>query len=123
MAFAQSPPSVEDAKATLQRQLQRLKPAAERNVVFKSVQAGAPSGQSYPFRVTAIVRDYSPGSPQSRNFGETCIGRMEDLVFTLVRNTFGEWEAQGRLTLGGTERTCLANPAEGVSSTPLSAIQ
>lgn len=33
--------------------------------------------KQYPFSVTGLIRDYGPGCPANRFYGDTCIGRME----------------------------------------------
>src|SRR5581483_5902059 len=87
----------------------------ERNVLFEDVRPGAPTGNSYPFQVTLTVRDYGPGYPANRYYGDTCVGRMDKWPFTLSRNAFGEWQVQGAMT---TSMQCKPNPAAGVSSIP-----
>src|SRR5581483_3301880 len=73
-AVAAGPPA-DTLKQVLTRKLMILKPseATERNVLFQSVQPG--SGMN-TFRVTAIIRDYSPGYPKNRYYGQTCTRRF-----------------------------------------------
>ena len=104
-----------------------VKPAdvTERNVVFLDVQAGAANGGAYPYQVTAIIRDYSPGYPANHFYGETCVGRLAGVRwrFIVIRNSFGEWQADGPVTLqSGEGRQCTPNPSEGVSSMPLAGL-
>src|SRR5215831_1705217 len=81
-AFAAGP-SADTLKQVLTRKLMILKPseASERNVLYQSVQPG--SGMN-TFRVTAIIRDYSPGYPKNRYYGQTCTRRFNATEFTLV---------------------------------------
>jgi hypothetical protein len=69
LATGASTPTAETLKQVLTKKLLALKPAsaAERNVLFQVVQVGRPRGESYPFRVTALVRDYDPGYPSERD--------------------------------------------------------
>jgi hypothetical protein len=116
-------PTADVLKQVLQKRLLSLKPGGmtERNVLFEDVKAGSPSGGGYPFQVTATVRDYGPGYPKNKFYGETCVGRMEKWPFVLRRDAFGEWQVEGRMTI--TEgRECKRNPSAGVSSMPLSGL-
>jgi hypothetical protein len=116
-------PSADTFKQVLTRQLMALKPTGftERNVLFEAVQPGVPSGGAYPFLVTATVRDYGPGYPSNRYYGQTCVGRMERWRFNMSRDEFGEWRVQGRMTI--TDGTCLDNPSAGASSQPLAQLR
>jgi hypothetical protein len=118
---ADDAPTVDTLKQVLEKRLQSLRPTGmtERNVIFQDVRPGRPSGASWPFQVTAVVRDYGPGYPPNRFYGETCVGRMEKWPFTLAKDAFGEWQVQGRMTITDA-RQCKPNPAEGVSAVPLS---
>ena len=64
-SFAQRAPGIDEAKQALNKKWQKLKPdsAAERDVLFEDVRAGRPTGGSYPFKVTALIRDYERGYP------------------------------------------------------------
>jgi hypothetical protein len=124
-ALAQTPPTVDTLKQVLEKRLQSLKPGGmtERNVLFQVVRPGTPNAGSYPFQVTAIVRDYGPGYPANRFYGETCVGRMNQWVFTLAPDAFGGWQVDGRMTVSlGPDLECKKNPAAGVSSIPLSSL-
>lgn len=125
-AFAQNPgpPSVEVAKQALEKRWQKLKPdgISERNILFQEVRAGRPEGASYPFQVTVLIRDYEPGYPANHYYGNTCVARIEQGVYTLEPDQFGGWNAQGRMTPDSNERRCEKNPAAGVSSIPLSSL-
>ena len=72
-------PSVDTLKQVLNKRLQSLRPdgMTERNVLFQEVRAGSPAPGSYPFQVTAVIRDYGPGYPANRYYGETCVSRLE----------------------------------------------
>lgn len=123
-AFAgEAPPSVDTLKQVLEKRLLSLKPTGhtERQVLFEDVRPGKASGGTYPFQVTATVRDYGPGYPANKFYGETCVGRMEKWPFELSRDSFGEWQVQGRMTI--TDSQCKANPAAGESSLPLATLK
>jgi hypothetical protein len=121
-------PDERGARQAIERKLMAAKPpdATERNVVLQEVVAGATNGGMYPYQVTMVVRDYSPGFPLNRYYGQTCISRVPrpGWTFNIVRNNFGEWQADGRTTLqSGEGRECTPNPSEGVSSVPLAGLQ
>lgn len=118
---ASSTPSVDTLKQVLDKRLQSLRPdgKTERNVLFEDVRAGKPNGNSYPFQVTLTLRDYGPGYPPNRYYGDTCVGRMEKAPFTLSRDAYDEWQVQGAMTIG---MQCKANPAAGVSSIPVTTL-
>ncbi|MBV9548382.1 MAG: hypothetical protein JO256_01765 [Alphaproteobacteria bacterium] len=114
-------PTAETFKAVLEKQLLNLKPdgMSERQVLFQQVTAGRPNGGYYPYTATLLVRDYGPGYPANRYFGETCIRRWNGAKFDLV-DQGGTWVVQGALTAPISD--CKPNPAAGVSATPLSAL-
>ena len=118
-------PSVDTLKQVLTARLKKLLPDGmnERTVLFQAVQAGTPSGNTYPFRVTALVRDYGRGYPSNHYYGQTCLGHLDELVFTLSPDAFGGWEVQGAMTPPLSTRECKNNTAEGVSSIPLAGLQ
>jgi len=120
-AVAAGPPA-DTLKQVLTRKLMILKPseATERNVLFQSVQPG--SGMN-TFRVTAIIRDYSPGYPKNRYYGQTCTRRFNGAEFVLVPSPSGAWDVQGAMTPPLDTQQCKPNPAEGVSSIPLASLQ
>jgi hypothetical protein len=95
----------------------------ERTVLFQEVRAGAPVGGSYPFQVTALVRDYGPGYPANRYYGETCVSRFEKARFTLSPDGFGGWQVEGAMTPSMANRQCKPNPSAGISSVPTSTLQ
>jgi hypothetical protein len=124
-AAAESGPTAETLKVVLTQRLAKLKPAdaLERNVLFQSVLAGRPDGSSYPFRVTALIRDYGAGYPRNRYYGQTCVGLLNEVVFTLTPDAFGGWNVQGAMTPPLDTVRCQANPADGVTSIPLASLQ
>jgi hypothetical protein len=117
-------PSTDVLKQVLEKQLLALTPEGvkERQVLYQSVAAAPKNGAFYPFRVTALIRDYGAGYPKNSYFGETCIGKMDGWVFNLSRSARGEWAIDGRMTVTDGKR-CEKNPAAGVSSIPLATLQ
>ena len=115
------PPTVNDLKQTLEAKLVSLKPPTftTRTVLYDDVEAGAPSGGAYPFVVTVNIHDYSPGTPATKDYGRTCLRRMENWTFALRSGKDG-WIVSGRMT--GADSVCMDNPAEGVSSIPLESL-
>jgi hypothetical protein len=125
LAF-QAAPNVDDLKRTLNKRLMDLKPEGytERNVLFQQVIAGRPSGASYPFRVTALIRDYGPGYPKNQYYGQTCVSKMNQRDFLMVPDAFGGWQVQGAMTVTASpDYTCKNNPAENASSFPLATLE
>jgi hypothetical protein len=117
-------PDIDAARQAIERKLMAAKPAdvTERNVVLREVVAGA----SGTYQATMMVRDYSPGFPANHFYGETCVAKVDrpGWTFSVVRNSLGDWQADGRTTLQQSEgRACKPNPAAGVSSQPLAGIQ
>lgn len=115
-------PSVAQFEQALDAQLQKLKPEGftERTVLFQDVRAGKPKGGFFPFEVTAVIHDYGPGYPKNRYFGETCVGTMDAWKFDMLKDEFGKWIVQGRMTVTGS--VCKNNPAAGLSSQPLAGL-
>ena len=111
-------PSVDTFKQAIDRRLLKLIPdgAIERQVLFGDITAGRTPGS---FRATVTIRDYGPGYPKNRYYGETCVGTLKEEDFSMSPDDFGGWRVEGRMTPDLRERTCKANPAEGVSSVPL----
>lgn len=121
---ADAAPTVDTLKQALERRLLSLKPTGmtERQVLFEEVRAGKP-GTTYPFQVTASVRDYGPGYPANKFYGETCVGRMEKWPFELRRDAFGDWQVEGRMSILTSDgRQCKPNPSASVSSIPLASL-
>lgn len=118
--FAQAP-NAATAQQALEKKWQKLRPdgVSERNVLFHQVQAGSPEGRTYPFRVSVTLRDYEPGYPRNRYYGNTCVAKIVDEVYTLEPDRFGGWDAQGKMTPDLRDKVCKPNPAAGVSSIPL----
>ena len=124
MARAQAP-TVETAKQLLQQRLQKLRPdgVSERNVLFQDVRAAAVNGADYPFQVTALIRDYEPGYPANRYYGQTCVSKMDQRKFIVSLDEFGQWKVEGAMTVtSGPDKTCKPNTAAGVSSIPLQSL-
>lgn len=115
-------PTPDVLKQVLTKRLLSLKPtgSTERQVLFQSVTPAAKKGAFYPFTVTALIRDYGPGYPANKFYGETCIGKMDNWVFNLSPGANGEWAIDGRMTVTGA--TCTRNPSAGVSSVPLASL-
>ena len=127
LAYAQrSIPNVEIAKQSLNRKWLKLKPdsVAERTVLFQEVIPGQPEagGSTFPFRVTVLIHDYEKGYPPNRYYGRTCVSRIEQEVYRLEPDSFGGWDAQGRMTPNMSDTRCQNNPSDGVSSIPLSSL-
>lgn len=121
---AQPAPSADILKHALTKKLQKLTPAGmtERQVLFQEVRAGTPTGASYPFQVTAVLRDYGPGYPANRFYGTTCVNHFDKARFALFRNEFGEWDVEGAMTPPLATQDCKPNPSGGVSAIPLSTL-
>lgn len=122
LRVAAPPPTVDDLKQTLEAKLVSLKPATfkARTVLYDDVEAGAPSGGAYPFVVTVNIHDYSPGTPAKKDYGRTCLRRMDQWTFALKAGKDGGWIVSGRMT--GADSVCMDNPAEGESSIPLESL-
>jgi len=118
-ASAQAP-TVETFKQAMTKSLQKLMITGytQRDVRFVSVLAGNLKNGAYPFRATIVVRDYGPGYPKNRYYGQTCVGKLVDEDYYMLPDDFGGWKVQGKLTPPASTQTCKNNPAEGVSSIP-----
>lgn len=123
LCLAQAP-SVDILKQVLEKRLLNLTPTGtkERQVLYQSVTAAPKNGAFYPFRVTALIRDYGTGYPPNGYFGETCVGKMDGWIFNLSQGSNGQWVVDGRMTVSDGVR-CAKNPAAGVSSIPLATLQ
>ena len=121
---AQGGPTSDEFKQVLNKKLQALLPTGmtERNVLFQDLKAGAKNGGTYLFMVTALVRDYGPGYPPNHYYGSTCVQRFENAQFSMYRNGFGQWDIDGALNPPAATGQCKDNPAEGVSSMPVSSL-
>lgn len=113
-------PSTEIFKEVFVKQLQHLKPVGyeRRTVKLVQVTPGKTVGGTTSFKVTAYIHDYDEGYPSNKYYGQTCLGKMDNWIFTLLKNDFGEWVVQGRFTV--TNNTCITNPSLGEESQPLS---
>src|SRR5438445_8981726 len=89
-ARAADQPSADVLKQALDKSLQSLRPTGttERNVLFQEVRPGTPNAGYYPFQVTLLIRDYGPGYPANKFYGETCVGKLEKEKFDVVRDQF-----------------------------------
>jgi hypothetical protein len=125
LAMAADAPSVDTLKQVLEHQLQKLRPPGftERNVLFQEVRAGTPTAGKYPYQVSVTIRDYGPGYPPNKYYGETCVGHMDKEPFELRRDAFGGWQVEGRMTVTTSDgKKCVPNPSAGVSSFPLASL-
>lgn len=115
-------PSVEQFKAALDAQLQKLRPEGftERTVLFEAVRAGASKPPRHTFVVTATIHDYGPGYPANGYYGQTCVGRMDGWEFDMLPNAAGEWIVQGRMTVS--DAKCQDNPAEGQAAVAVASL-
>lgn len=123
-SYAANAPSADTLKELLAKRLQSLRPTGttERQVLFQEVRAGTPNGGSYPFQVTAAIRDYGPGYPANRFYGETCVSRFDKAVFALSPDGFGSWQVEGAMTPSRDNTECKKNPSAGVSSIPIASL-
>ncbi len=117
-------PTLEEASQALDRAWIKLTPdgMTERNVLFESIEAGQPNGETYPFRVTVTTRDYGPGYPPNGYFGQTCVTKIPAEAYRLSRDAFGDWQVQGRMNVFDPGDRCEDNPAESATSIPLDSL-
>ena len=122
-ASASAQPTTTDLQQVLTAQLQKLKSTENtvRTVLFQTVRPGRANGSFYPFEVTATIHDYNPGYPPNKYYGQTCVGQMNAWKFDMLRNDFGDWIVQGRMTVS--DAVCKDNPSEGVSVVPVGSLQ
>src|SRR3954453_9178860 len=73
VAHAANRPDTSAFESAVEQRLQKLKPGdyTERNVHFVSVEQGKEQGGAYAFRATIAIRDYGPGYPANRYYGQT----------------------------------------------------
>jgi|GEM_PF-1155033 len=118
-------PTVETFKQVITKRLQKLliEGYTQRDVRFISVLAGKVKNGAYPFRATIVVRDYGPGYPKNRYYGQTCVGKLVDEDYYMVVDDFGGWDVQGVMTPHLNNQTCKNNPSEGVSSFPTESLE
>ena len=127
-AWAQGTPTVDDAKRAIDSRLQKIWKGigtkGTRTVLFQDVRAGRPSSPgNYPFQATLLVHDQEEGYPPNHYYGRTCVGKLEQEVYSLSLDEFGAWNAQGKMTPDMSTQTCKNNPSAGVSAIPLSSLQ
>jgi hypothetical protein len=74
------------AKQVLERSWLKLKPqgAGERNVLFQDVRVAGGGGGTYQVLVTALIRDYEPGYPANRYYGNTCVSKFQEEKYTMT---------------------------------------
>src|SRR4051794_18099254 len=113
-------PEADTLKQILDRRLQQLKPqeVTEQNVLFRDVRPGPASAGSHLFQVSATIRDYTPGYPRNRYYGQTCVAQI-DGTYKLWAAPSGQWQVDGRMTPDLSSRQCKPNPSDGVSSIPV----
>jgi hypothetical protein len=116
-------PTPDVLKQVLTTTLLGLRPEGftERQVLFQSVTAGTKKGAFYPFTVNAIIRDYGPGYPPNRYYGQTCIRKMDGWNFNLSPGANGQWAVDGMMTVTNAS-VCRDNPGAGVSAVPLATL-
>ena len=123
--LAQSKPGADTFRQVMHQRLQKLLISGytQRDVRFVSVQAGSARNGAYPFRATIVIRDYGPGYPKNRYYGQTCVGKLVDQDYWMSPDGFGGWKVEGVMTPGLNASTCKDNPSEGVSSMPVEALE
>lgn len=119
---SEAQPSAEQFKEVFVKQLQQLRSTGyeRRTVKIVQVTKGKTNSGTTSFKVTAYVHDYDEGYPPNKYYGQTCVGKMDNWIFTMHKDDFDEWLVQGRFTV--TDNTCKDNPSEGVESQPLAAV-
>jgi hypothetical protein len=115
-------PSTEIFKEVFVKQLQQLRPEGyeRRTVKLVQVTPGKTTSGTTSYKVTAYIHDYDEGYPPNNYYGQTCVGKMENWIFKMLKDDFGEWMVQGAFTV--TNNSCITNPSDGVESQPLSAV-
>lgn len=120
-------PGIEEAKRAINQRLLKIwkdiGTKGTRTVVFQDVVPGRGTPGHYPFRATLLVHDQETGYPPNRYYGKTCVGRLEQEVYTLAQDDFGGWDAQGKMTPDLNSKQCQNNTAEGMAKIPLSSLQ
>lgn len=118
-------PDVGEFERALEHRLQQLKPdgMTQRDVRFVTVLAGKPSGgRTFPFRATLVIRDYGPGFPKNRYYGQTCVGHINEANYTIEADAYGGWDPQGQMTPDLSQKQCKDNPSDGASSMPVESL-
>ena len=118
----QAQPSLETFKEEFVKQLQLLRPEGyeKRTVKLVQVLPGKTNSGTTSYKVTAYIHDYDEGYLPNNYYGQTCVGKMDNWIFTMHKDDFGEWAVQGRFTV--TNNSCITNPSKGVESQPLSSL-
>jgi hypothetical protein len=102
-------PNVETAKQVLSQVAEATaEGATERNVLFQDVRQLAAGGNTFQLEVTATIRDYGPGYPANRYYGDTCIGKFEKEKYSFWTDGTA-WQVDGRLT--APTHKCDKNPS------------
>ena len=119
---SEAQPTVETFKEAFVKKLKALQPEGyeKRTVKLVSVTKGATNGGATSFKVTAYIHDYDEGYPSNNFYGETCVGKIDNWTYTLLKDGTGEWIVQGKFTV--TDNNCIKNPSQGVESQPVSAV-
>ena len=119
---SEAQPSTGIFKEAFVKQLQLLRPEGYERRAVKLVQVtpGKTNSGTTTYKVTAYIHDYDEGYPPNSYYGQTCVGKMDNWIFTIHKDDFGEWAVQGMFTV--TNNSCITNPSEGVASQPLSAV-
>lgn len=119
---SEAQPSSETFKEAFVKQLQLLRPEGyeRRSVKLVNVTPGKTNSGSTSYKVTAYIHDYDEGYPPNNYYGQTCVGKMDNWIFTIHKDDFGEWVVEGMFTV--TNSSCITNPSKGAESQPLSAV-
>ena len=119
---SQAQPSADIFKEAFVKQLQQLRPEGyeRRTVKLVQVTTGKTNSGTTSYKVTAYIHDYDEGYPPNNYYGQTCLGKMDNWIFTMHKDDFGEWAVQGMFTV--TNSTCISNPSQGVESQPITAV-
>lgn len=114
--------STEIFKEAFVKELMQLRPEGYERRAVKLVQItpGRTNSGTKSFKVTAYIHDYDEGYPPNKYYGQTCVGKMDNWIFTIHKDDFGEWAVQGKFTV--TNNSCITNPSQEVESQPLSSI-
>lgn len=84
---------------------------------------GKEQNGAYAFRATIAIRDYGPGYPANRYYGQTCVGKLIDQVYWMSPDGFGGWKVEGTMTPDLARRTCKNNLEAGASSMPIETVE
>lgn len=119
---SEAQPSTDVFKEAFVKRLQELRPDGyeRRTVKLVQVTPGKTISGTTSFKVTAYIHDYDEGYPPNNYYGQTCLGKMDNQVFTMHKDDFGEWVVQGAFT--ASNDICKTNPSQGVESQPLSEV-